>query len=66
MSRLVRTAIARSEARADLIGPAPCFFTRLRGDYRWQVILRAQDPKTLVPAELPQGWTIDVDPVSLL
>ncbi len=66
MAKLLRTAITRSEARADLIGPAPCYFTRLRGDYRWQVVLRAQDPKSLIPAEVPQGWSIDVDPVTLL
>ncbi len=66
MARLLRTAITRSDSQADLIGPAPCFFTRLRGDYRWQIVLRAQDPRSLVPAELPQGWSIDVDPVSLL
>jgi primosomal protein N' (replication factor Y) len=51
---------------ADLIGPVPAYFRRVRGDYRWMVVIRATDPTRLLPEELPRGWTIDVDPVSLL
>ena len=51
----------------DLIGPVPCFVGRLRGRYRWQIIVRGPDP-TVVLADfpLPLGWRVDVDPVSLL
>ena len=62
----LRHNIASSEAQADLIGPAPCFFQRLRGEYRWQIVLRAADPVPLIPIELPKGWIVDIDPVSLL
>jgi primosomal protein N' (replication factor Y) len=55
-----------SEAPGELIGPAPCFFRRVRGEHRWQIIIRAPDPAALLPEELPQGWAIDMDPVSLL
>lgn len=51
----------------DLIGPVPCFFVRLRGYYRWQVILRHPDPPAFLrPVPIPPGWLMDVDPVDLL
>lgn len=51
----------------DLIGPAPCFFSRVRGRYRWQVIVRAAEPRTLLTfVSIPRGWRIDVDPINLL
>ncbi|MFQ5943760.1 MAG: primosomal protein N' [Anaerolineales bacterium] len=51
---------------ATLIGPVPAYFRRVRGEYRWMVVVRASDPARLLPEEMPRGWTIDVDPVSLL
>jgi primosomal protein N' (replication factor Y) len=57
----------QSRRDASLIGPVPCFFERLRDAYRWQVVLRAEDPaETLARFALPAGWRLDVDPVSLL
>jgi primosomal protein N' (replication factor Y) len=51
----------------DLIGPAPAFFARLRGKYRWQLVVRGSDPNALLREwPLPLGWQADVDPVSLL
>jgi len=51
----------------DIRGPAPAFIPRLRGRYRWQVLLRGDNPNELLAqVSLPQGWTVDVDPVSLL
>jgi len=51
----------------DLIGPAPPFFARLRGQYRWQVLLRHPNPVDLLRAvQIPPGWRVDVDPVSVL
>ena len=52
--------------RTDLIGPVPAFFRRVRAEYRWMVVIRAPDPLKLLPEELPRGWIVDVDPVSLL
>jgi primosomal protein N' (replication factor Y) len=49
-----------------MIGPVPCFFEKERGEYRWQIILRGPDPGRFLPAELPAGWAVDVDPVTLL
>jgi primosomal protein N' (replication factor Y) len=52
---------------ANLIGPAPCFFGRVQGRSRWQIVVRAPDPMPLLrDVALPWGWRADVDPVSLL
>jgi primosomal protein N' (replication factor Y) len=58
--------IRSSGVPAELIGPAPCYFRRLRGDFRWHIVLRGTDPAHLIPEVLPRGWAIDIDPVSLL
>lgn len=50
-----------------LIGPAPAFFARSRGFYRWQIQLVADDPAAILrQTPIPMGWRIDVDPVSVL
>jgi primosomal protein N' (replication factor Y) len=54
----------------DIVGPAPAFIERLRGRYRWQLILRSSDPcrvmNTLSSEDLPRGWSVDIDPTSTL
>lgn len=53
-------------AGLEVIGPAPAYVSRLRGRYRWQLILKGADPARLL-ALLPlrRGWTVDVDPLSM-
>ncbi|MGE5224093.1 MAG: primosomal protein N', partial [Omnitrophica WOR_2 bacterium] len=63
----IRGWIASGDYRAtSIIGPAPCFFTRLGGLYRWQIILRGPDPVSLLAGRFLGDWHIEVDPVSLL
>ena len=51
----------------EVIGPAPCFFHRVRGKYRWQLLIRTPDPHALLHDWVfPPGWRVDVDPVSTL
>ncbi|MBI4200242.1 MAG: primosomal protein N' [Chloroflexi bacterium] len=71
VERLGRTL--RHERRAwgladvDVLGPAPACPARLRGRYRWQLLLRGHDPRLLLDkVRLPQGWVVDVDPVTLV
>ncbi|MBM2826384.1 MAG: priA [Dehalococcoidia bacterium] len=59
----------RAAGLADLsiIGPAPPYITRIRGRYRWQIVLMGQEARSLLSeVRVPSGWIIDVDPVSLL
>ncbi len=49
----------------ELVGPAPALPARVRGHYRWHLILRGAKPELLLEkVTIPQGWTIDVDPVT--
>ena len=66
--RVLENKIARlGLPGVDLIGPAPAFHARLRGNYRWHILVRAQDPYPLLEdMPLPRGWRVDVDPVSVL
>ena len=51
----------------EIIGPAPAFHARLRGRWRWQVLVRAPDPAALLAGvTLKKGWSADIDPVSLI
>jgi primosomal protein N' (replication factor Y) len=58
--------IQAMDQKIDLIGPTSCFFKRIRGQYRWQIILRGSDPASAIPDEFPDGWSINVDPINLL
>ena len=69
--RMKRLIIAERDSRGiadiSLIGPAPAFIHRLRGRFRWQLILRGSELATfLSQLTIPQGWTVDVDPVGLV
>jgi len=58
-----------SQGLADttLIGPSPTFTQRVRGRFRYQIIIRNPDPLPLLSQiNLPQGWSIDIDPVTLI
>ena len=55
----------------DVLGPAPAYNSRVRGRYRWHILLRGQEPRLLLDrvldkAALRDGWVVDVDPVSVL
>ncbi len=51
----------------SLIGPAPCFLGRVKGKYRWHIVIRARDPQALLlDIHLSPEWEIDVDPLHLL
>lgn len=64
LRRIIETKDLRG---SELIGPAPCFFTRIRRQYRWHLLLRSPDPG-LALDELQPGrdWLIDLDPLDLL
>jgi primosomal protein N' (replication factor Y) len=51
----------------DVLGAAPCFVHKVRGRYRWQVLLRGSNLSPLLEGFHPgAGWALDVDPMNLL
>ncbi len=57
----------QQEKHLTMIGPAPCFFQKIRNEYRWQIILRGADPTLFLQYQpLTKGWRVEVDPISLL
>ena len=73
---LVRLFDARPDSRTEILGPAPCPIEKVRGRFRWHLLLRTEDPARLtrlvgyVAAKAPVPSTvrlmIDRDPVALL
>jgi primosomal protein N' (replication factor Y) len=49
-----------------MVGPVPCFFSRLAGMYRWQIILSGPDPISLLRGRTFGDWKIEVNPPNLL
>jgi primosomal protein N' (replication factor Y) len=68
MQQLLREEIDCSGLpQSTIIGPSPAYIQRLRGRYRWQIVIRNPEPQALLSkVPIPQGWTVDIDPISLL
>ena len=71
MSRIAKILLSQRDAwgisEVDLVGPAPAYPSKVRGRYRWHLIIRGVEPRLLLDKiELPNGWIIDVDPVNLM
>ncbi len=69
--RLKRAFLRRISAAGltdiDVLGPAPAYRERVRGQFRWHLVLRGRDLQSLIEGTvLPDGWTLDVDPISTL
>ena len=70
-ARMARRLMQRAQELGledfQLIGPAPAFFSKERGKFRWHIIFRSEDPAALLAtARLTPHWRIDVDPVEIL
>jgi primosomal protein N' (replication factor Y) len=50
----------------EIIGPVPCYFSRISGYYRWQIILRGPDPVAILRGKNLGNCKVEVDPLSLL
>lgn len=67
MARVIARHARSTGTEIDLLGPTPAFASRIRGKYQWQVVVRGPELDAMLEA-LPSrpGWTVDVDPQSLL
>ena len=49
----------------EVFGPSPAYPPKIRGKYRWQVVLKGDQPKRIINnLRIPTGWVIDVDPAN--
>jgi len=53
-------------SETEIKGPTPCYFQRVNGYYRWQILLSGPDPIRLLRNKILQDWKIEVDPPSIL
>jgi primosomal protein N' (replication factor Y) (superfamily II helicase) len=65
-ARLSKDILTEARTQTDLIGPVPCFFAKMGGWYRWQIVLRGPAPASLLRGKPLANWRVEVDPVSLL
>ncbi len=68
LAERIHAAIERlSLPDTAVIGPAPAFMERVRGRFRWHVLVRAPNVHPLLDelGTLP-GWIVDIDPSSML
>ena len=67
LAHLLRTERdARAYSDIELLGPTPAYPARLRGRYRWHLIMRAPEPRMLLDqVPVGPGWIVDIDPVTL-
>jgi len=69
---LRRAATERLEGMLTVLGPAPCPIMRLKGKWRWHVLVKSPEPRVL--GRVVRAWrakahravTVDRDPQSLL
>lgn len=75
LARRIQIWMQAEDLRAtEMIGPVPCFYTRLAGQYRWQIILRGPDPAAALrrrelgglSTEIRPELRIEVNPPNLL
>ena len=64
--RIAEKLMAVSGQHFAVIGPVPCFFGRVGGYYRWQIVVRGANPQELLRSIRFEGWRVEVDPISLL
>src|SRR5712692_9795863 len=69
---LVRANSERLSGALSVLGPAPCPIERLKGRWRWHVLVKAAEPRAIgrvvraLGARARGGVIVDRDPVSLL
>jgi primosomal protein N' (replication factor Y) len=65
-AQIKKRLLAEKRTQTALIGAVPCFFSKVDGVYRWQIVLRGAQPASLLRECDLRGWRVEVDPISLL
>jgi primosomal protein N' (replication factor Y) len=64
--RIAQKLSTARDQQSAVIGPVPCFFAKVGGYYRWQIVLRGINPRELLGGLKLDGWRVEVDPINLL
>ena len=62
----LRERARERSSRVAVVGPAPAYIVRRAGRWRFNVVLRGEDPVSLLDGGVDAPWSVDVDPDSLL
>ena len=66
MADRLRARAGERGAAVAVVGPAPAYIARRADRWRYNVVLRGDDPAALLDGGLDAPWSVDVDPESLL
>jgi primosomal protein N' (replication factor Y) len=63
---LLKQKLITDHRTLTTVSAVPCFFAKMDGLFRWQVILRGPEPVALL-RDLPlENWRVETEPISLL
>ena len=67
-ARALAAELCRNHPDITIQGPAPAFYERLHGNYRWQLLLKSKKRSELaaIAGSVPAGWQADLDAANLL
>jgi primosomal protein N' (replication factor Y) len=67
MAREIAKHARRAGVEIDILGPTPAFIAKVRGEYQWQLVVRADDLEAMLDGiPVAPGWVVDVDPQSMM
>jgi len=66
MAERLRARAGQLGLKTAVAGPAPAYVPRRAGRWRFNVVVRAADPRAVLEGDPGPPWSVDVDPESLL
>ncbi len=66
MATLLRDRATVRGNDSTVLGPAPAYIARRADRWRFNLVLRGSDPRSLLDGGLEPPWSVDVDPDTLL
>ena len=66
MAIRLREASQAGGSRTVVLGPVPAYIARRGGRWRFHLVLRGPDPRSVLETDPGPPWSVDVDPESLL
>ncbi len=64
--KIIQQKIIAEKKSQTTASAVPCFFSKVDGIYRWQIILRGPNPAALLAGLPLDNWRVEVEPVSVL